>query len=213
MYSPESHVRELSAELQENMVTVGRIGRTVCVLKMLAQHLNAFFNGTPPPNPEQRLNDHGNQIAIPDIQRVSDAPPTMMANNPTSTRILQTGTRTHQCTTWRNTHGVLPQIVRPVTAPPHTPFHVPHIIEEVSMSAKVQQVIQRRAPKHNKGSQINTQVGIYSPHQRQTPHPIARQPHHQPDGDEYVPPRQPQHQHNAIYSYKITTATRPAYEP
>ena len=91
-YSPESHARELAAELQENMVTVGRKGRTVRVLKMLARHLNAFFNGTPPPNPEQRVDEHtkqrvndcGNQIPIPDIQRVSNAPPTMVANNLTS---------------------------------------------------------------------------------------------------------------------------------
>ena len=117
-YSPESHARELSAELHKDVVAVGRNGRTLRVLKLLARHLDSFFNGTPPPNPEQRVDEHteqrvndlGNQITIPDIQRVSNAPPTMVANNPTSKQILQAGTsRTHQCTTRRNTPIVLPQ--------------------------------------------------------------------------------------------------------
>ena len=55
----------------------------------------------------------------------------------------------------QNTPGVLPQIVRPVTVPLPTPFHVPHIIEEVSTLAKAHKVIQRRAEKHK--SQIYTQ--------------------------------------------------------
>ena len=58
----------------------------------------------------------------------------------------------------QNTPGVLPQIVRPVTIPHPTPFHVPHIIEEVSTLAKAHKVIHRRAEKHKKGSQINTQL-------------------------------------------------------
>jgi hypothetical protein len=141
------------------MVTVERKGQTMFVLKMLARHLMAL----PPPeqrvdeHTEQRVNDLVNQITISDIQRVSNAPPTMVANNPTSKRILQAGARTHQCTTRRNTPGVLPQIVRPVTVPPLTPLHVPHIIAEVSTLAKAHKAIQRRAEKHNKGSQINTQ--------------------------------------------------------
>jgi hypothetical protein len=59
--------------------------------------------------------------------------------------------------TWRNTPGALPHIVRPIPVPPPTPFHVPHIIEEVSTSAKTHKVIQRRTAKHKKGSHINTQ--------------------------------------------------------
>jgi hypothetical protein len=81
----------------------------------------------------------------------------MVANTPTSKRIVQAGTRTHQCATQRNTPGVLPQIVRPITIPPPTTFYVPHIIEEVSTLAKAHKVIQKRAEKCKKGSQINTQ--------------------------------------------------------
>ena len=36
MYSPDSHVKELSIELQENMATVGRKARTVDALRLLA---------------------------------------------------------------------------------------------------------------------------------------------------------------------------------
>jgi hypothetical protein len=58
---------------------------------MLARHLGAYLNGTPPPIPEQRVeepvgqmvSDIVDQILILDIQKVSDAPPTMIPNNPT----------------------------------------------------------------------------------------------------------------------------------
>ena len=42
-YSPDSHVNEVSAELQETMATVGQKSRTVNVLKLLAQHLEAYL--------------------------------------------------------------------------------------------------------------------------------------------------------------------------
>ena len=200
--------------------TAGQFVSSKCWHNNSTQH-NTFFNGTPPSNPEQRVdehteqrvNDHSNQITIPDVQRVSNAPPTMTANNPTSKIVLQAGKRTHQCTTRRNPLSKLPLILHPGTAPSPTPFHVPHIIEEVSTSTKVHKVIQRRAEKHKKRFHNQHTTAIYSPHQRQTPHPIAKQPHHKPDDDEYVPPRGPQQQPNTIYSYKTTITTRPTYEP
>jgi hypothetical protein len=86
-YSPDSHVKELSVELQENMATVGRKARTVDALKLLARHLEAYLTGAPPPAPEQRVNDLSEQrvtldnipatTPFPEIQRVSGAPPTM----------------------------------------------------------------------------------------------------------------------------------------
>ena len=42
-YSPDSHIKELSTELQENIATVGRKARTVNVLKLLARHLEAYL--------------------------------------------------------------------------------------------------------------------------------------------------------------------------
>ncbi len=81
---------------------------------------------------------------FPEIQRVSGEPPTMLANNPTSKRIMQKKTRTHQRATRRNTPGVLPHIVRPVNLSPEGPFQIPHIIEEVPKSNKAHKVAQRR---------------------------------------------------------------------
>ena len=153
-YSPDSHVKELSAELQENMATVGRKSRTVNVLKLLARHLEAYLTGAPPPAPEQRVNDRLEQrvtkasiptmTPLPEIQRVSDAPPTMVANNPTSKRIMQKKTRTHQQATRRNTPGALPHIVRPLDMSPEVPFQIPHIIRELPKSAKTHKVAQQR---------------------------------------------------------------------
>jgi hypothetical protein len=42
----------------------------------------------------------------------------MLANNPTSKRVLQAKARTHQRTTQHNTPGALPQITHPKIAPP-----------------------------------------------------------------------------------------------
>ncbi len=152
MYSPESHVKELSAGLQENMATVGRKTRTVNVLKLLARHLEAYLTGAPPPAPEQRVTDLLEQrvtknsilamTPLPEIQKVSDAPPTMLANNPTTKRIMQQKTRTHHRATKRNTPGALPHIVRPVDLSLKGPFQIPHIIEELPTSDKAHKVAQ-----------------------------------------------------------------------
>ncbi len=75
---------------------------------------------------------------------MSDAPPTMLANNPTSKRIMQRTTRTHQPVTRRNTPGALPHIVRPVDLSPEGPFQIPHIIKELPNSDKAHKVAQRR---------------------------------------------------------------------
>ena len=140
------------------MAKIGRKARTVNVLKLLARHLDAYFTGAPPPSPEQRVNERLEQrvteasipamTPLPEIQRVSNAPHTMIANNPTSKRILQNKTRTHQRATRRNTPGELPQIVRPLDLSTNAPFRIPHIIEEVlTKSAKEHAVEQRRVKK------------------------------------------------------------------
>ena len=153
-YSPDSHVQELSTELQENMAKVGRKARTVNVLKMLARHLEAYLMGAPPPAPEQRVHAQLEQrvseasipamTPLPEIQRVSAAPHTMVANNPTSKRIMQNKTRTHQRATRRNTPGALPQIVRPLDPSKEVPFQIPHNIGEIPKSAKAHTVAQQR---------------------------------------------------------------------
>jgi hypothetical protein len=156
-YSPDSHVKELSVELQENMAKIRWKSCTVNVLKLLARHLEAYLMGAPPPTPEQRVNERLEQreteasipamTPLPDIQRVSDAPHTMVANKPTSKRIMQNKPRTHQRATRRNTPGALPQIVRPLKPSTDVMFRMPHIIEEIPKSAKAHTVEQRRVRK------------------------------------------------------------------
>ena len=81
---------------------------------------------------------------LPEIQRVSDAPHTMVANNPMSKRIMQNKTRTHQHATRRNTPGTLPHIVRPLDLSTEVPFQIPHNIGEIPKSAKAHTVAQQR---------------------------------------------------------------------
>jgi hypothetical protein len=102
------HVQELSTELQETLATMKHKKCTFAILNTLAQHLNVYVSSTTPPQTEQRVEQqrvmdttpHG---LSPGIQRVSDAQGTTMANNPTSTRVLQTKARTHLRKTQANT--------------------------------------------------------------------------------------------------------------
>ena len=116
-FTPDSHVKELSNELQDNLKTIGRKARTVQVMRDLAIHLEAYITGNPPPQREQRvkqrvMNDV-HHITPPLLQRVSDTPRMTTANNPTSKRVLQTKIRTHKRTTRGNIPGALPMIIRP----------------------------------------------------------------------------------------------------
>ncbi len=81
------------------------------------------------------------------IQRVSNALPIMLANNPTSKWVLLSKARTHQRMTWCNTPGVLPKITHPEIAPPlwvntQTPFAAPHMINDTPPTAMVHKVPQ-----------------------------------------------------------------------
>ncbi len=174
-YSPDSHVKELSAEIQENMAKVGRKARTVNVLKLLARHLEAYLTGAPPPAPEQRVNERLEQrvteASIPamtplkEIQRVSDVPHTMVTNNPTSKRIIQHKTRNHQRATRQNKPGALLHIIRPLEPSKEVPFQIPHIIGEIPTSAKSHTVEQRRV---RKAAMKST-----PPHQQRQPYTIS----------------------------------------
>jgi hypothetical protein len=128
--TPESHVQELSNELQHNLIALSRKQRNMTVSKSLAHHLDGYITGTPIPPQEQmaekrveaveqqRVMDIIPITTHPGIQRVSDTPVMLTANNPTPTRILRTKMRTHQCHTHRNTPGVLPKITRSHLIPP-----------------------------------------------------------------------------------------------
>jgi hypothetical protein len=110
----------------------------------LAQHLDAYISGTTPPQTEQRVEQqrvmdttpHG---LSPGIQRVSDAQGTTMANNPTSTRVLQTKARTHLCKTQANTPGALPKIKQATLIEP-----IPAILSPHPPSAKRTHIMKAR---------------------------------------------------------------------
>jgi hypothetical protein len=122
------YVQELSTELQETLATMKHKKCTFAIVKMLAQHLDAYVSSTTLPQTEQRVEQqrvinttpHG---LSPGIQRVSDAQGTTMANNPTSTRVIQTKACTHLRKTRANTPGALPKItqatlIKPIPAIP-----------------------------------------------------------------------------------------------
>jgi hypothetical protein len=130
-FTPATHVQEMSTEFQETLATMRHKKHTFAELKMLTQHLDAYVSGTMPPQTEQRVEQqrvmdttpHG---LSPGIQRVSDAQGTTMANNPTSTRVLQTKARTHLHKPRANNPGALPKITRatliePIPAIPSPP--------------------------------------------------------------------------------------------
>ncbi len=129
------------------MLTVGCKAKTLKVLNLLAQHLEEYISGNSPLVPEQRVGDEGQRVRTnigrqehQAIQRVSNAPPTMLANNPTSKRVLQTKVCTHQGMNWRNTPGALPKTTHPKIAPPlqantQTQSAAPHVINDMPLEA------------------------------------------------------------------------------
>ncbi len=143
-FTPVMHVQELSTEFQETLATMRLKKCTFAVLKTLAQHLNAYVSGTMPPQTEQRVKQqrvmdttpHG---LSPGIQRVSDAQGTTMANNPTSTQVLQTKARTHLRKTRANTPGALPKITQETLIEP-----IPAILSPHPPSAKCTHIMKAR---------------------------------------------------------------------
>jgi hypothetical protein len=143
------------------MLTVGHKAKTLKVLKLLAQHPEAYISGNPPPALEQRVGDEGQRVLAdtgqeqcPEIQRVSNAPPTMLANNPTSKWLLQAKSCTHQRTTWRNTPGTISKITRPEIAPPtrantQTQSKAPRVISDMPLEATMLTVPHYLARKTN----------------------------------------------------------------
>ncbi len=95
--------------------------RTLQVLWTLTQQLDAFVSGTPllPPllvpsivPPEEQRVTSVTAPVHPTIQRVTAAPPTILANNPTAPQVLQTKQQMHQRVTQKNTPGALPAMNR-----------------------------------------------------------------------------------------------------
>ncbi len=129
-YTPVTHVVELSTELQDTLTTLPRTACTSAVVTTLARHIDAYVLGTVPPSSreEQRVDMVSPPPAIHQgIQRVTDTCHTPLANNPTSTRVLQTAPQTHLREMRANIPGALPKITRAtIIAPlPLTPSPIP----------------------------------------------------------------------------------------
>jgi hypothetical protein len=152
LYSHYSHVQDLSLELHENLLSFGR-------KKTSHATTGCIYLRTPPLAPEQRAEDEEQRVLAnigqgicPAIQRVSNVPPTMLANNPTSKQVLQSKEHTHQCRTWRNTPGALPKITCPKIAPPlqantQTPLITPLVTKNTPHAATTLTVSQLQARK------------------------------------------------------------------
>jgi hypothetical protein len=119
-FTPVTHMKELSEELQQMLAAMRHKKLTLATLKMPKKHVNAYIAGSPPPQPLQlleqqvqhRVIDIAPQSLPPILQRVSTPPVTALANNPTAPRKLQTTKRTQKCNTQANTPDLLPQITR-----------------------------------------------------------------------------------------------------
>jgi hypothetical protein len=117
-YSHVSHVQELAEELQTPLGKIMNKQQSMQVLHTLAKHLDAFINNTPQPIPSIPQEPQRVPTYLPDIQRVTVAVPTPLANNPTALCILKKKEQTHQQKTRRNTPGSLSLIVQ-------MQFHLP----------------------------------------------------------------------------------------
>jgi hypothetical protein len=149
-FMPESHVKELSNELQDNLKTMGRKTRTLQVLQDLAIHMEAYITGNLPPQQEQRVEqsvmDEVQQINPPLIQRVIDTPRMPNANNPTSKRVMQMKVRTHKKKTRGNIPGVSPLIIHPNI--------IKHLAEPTVPSTKQLKIMARHTKRAKAGSVV-----------------------------------------------------------
>jgi hypothetical protein len=120
-----TNVQDLLTKLQDTLATMGHKKCTCTILKTLAQHLDAYVSGIPPPQPDQRVDERVKQRVVdvvqsnysPGICRVSNAPTIRLANNLASKWVLQTTSRTHLQKTRANTPGALPKITRAPVIP------------------------------------------------------------------------------------------------
>jgi hypothetical protein len=116
----KTHVQELATELKKPLQNMTRWEQTFSVLRTLAQHLDAFASGNPlVPIQQQLIGPLEEQRVIPittppqpPLQRVTAAPPTLLANNHTAPCILRTKPWAHLQNTRNNTPGALPHINR-----------------------------------------------------------------------------------------------------
>jgi hypothetical protein len=132
-FTPVTHVKELADELQKMLATMPCKKLTLAILKMLKEHVNAYIAGNQLPQPpqpldqrvQQRVIDGATQSLPPILQRVSTSQVTVLANNPTTPRKLQTTKRTHKCNTQANTLGSLPCITTVNIIKPTPTVHSP----------------------------------------------------------------------------------------
>jgi hypothetical protein len=63
-FTPATHVKELSEELQQMLATMRCKKHTLAALEMLTNHVNAYIAGTLPPQPPQLLEQRVQQRVI-----------------------------------------------------------------------------------------------------------------------------------------------------
>jgi len=103
-FSNKTHVNELSEELKSTLPKLARRQHTLSTLRTLAQQLDSFVAGTPPPPIVTQPPDEQRVIPLtsdtqrvpPPLQRLTTAVSTSLANNPTAPQILQAKQRTHK---------------------------------------------------------------------------------------------------------------------
>ncbi len=115
----KTHNQEMLAKLQESLKNVAQQEQTLTVLHTLAQHLDAFVSGNHLPTPtttqvsippeEQKVTPIRSPQPPP-LQRVTAAPVTLLANNPTTPCILRAKPHAHQHKTRANTPHASPLI-------------------------------------------------------------------------------------------------------
>jgi hypothetical protein len=103
-YSHETHIKELSTELKESLQHSTWRAQTLTLVETLACHLDAYVSRTPfaAPAPPRAIMTPDEQrvfptlgAQLPPLQRVTAAPATILANNPTAPCILCTKPYTH----------------------------------------------------------------------------------------------------------------------
>ncbi len=95
-YSYVSHVQKLAEELQRMLGKITNKQQSMQVLCILVKHLDAFISNMPQPIPSIPQEPQRVPTNLPDIQRVTIAVPTPLANNPMAPRILKKKLQTHQ---------------------------------------------------------------------------------------------------------------------
>jgi hypothetical protein len=122
--TPHEHIEALTLELTNETRAAATTPTGKDLIKILRTHLDALLE-PPVTEPQQRVIAPTMPPAtdVP-LQRVTNSPPIMQAQNPTAKQSLLTTTQTHRQQTRSNTPGAVPPITRaalPIVSPDDGP--------------------------------------------------------------------------------------------